>query len=61
MLVESPPAVVISCAPTRIGPHRLELDLPPKLSDGTPAAQDDGAFSQPACPLKNPFLLGVYH
>jgi hypothetical protein len=53
--------MVIRCAAARIGPHRLELDLPRKLGDGPPAAQNGGAFPQPACPLKNPFLLGVYH
>jgi len=35
--------------------------LPTKLGNGSPAAQNGGAFSQPACPLKKPFLLGVYH
>jgi hypothetical protein len=61
MLVESPPPVVIGCAPSRIGPDRLELDLPPELGDGSPAAQNRGAFPQQACALKNPFLFGVYH
>jgi hypothetical protein len=44
MLVESPPPVVIGRAPARIGPHRLELDLPPKLGDGTPSTQNGGAL-----------------
>jgi hypothetical protein len=61
MLVESPPPIVIDYASARIGPDRLELDLPPELGDGSPAAQNGGAFPQQACALKNPFLLGVYH
>jgi hypothetical protein len=61
MLVDSPPPMVIGCALARIGPHRLEFELPPKLGGHPPATQSGGAFSQPACTLKNSFLFGVYH
>jgi hypothetical protein len=53
--------MVIDYASARIGPHRLEPDLSTELGNGTPATQNGGAFSQPPCPLKKPFLLGVYH
>lgn len=59
--IKHPPRLVISCALGWIGPQRLEHDLPPKLGDGPSATQNGDAFSQPACPLKNSFLLGVYH
>jgi hypothetical protein len=45
MLVESPPPMVIDYASARIGPHRLEPDLPMELGNGTPATQHGGAFS----------------
>ena len=61
MFEERAPPMVIGGAPTRIGPQRLELDLALELGNGPAAAQNGGPPTQQARPLKNTFLLGVYH
>jgi len=48
-------------APARIGPQRLELDASPNLGDRPAATQNGSTLSQQACPVKNKFLLGLYH
>jgi hypothetical protein len=45
MLVKESPPVIVCGAPARIGPHRLEIDLPLQLGNGPSAAQNGDAFS----------------
>jgi len=61
MFVEHAPPIVIGGAPARIGAQRLELDLALELGNRPAAAQSGSPLSQQACPVKNTFLLGVYH
>jgi hypothetical protein len=38
MLEKQPPAMIITRASAWIGPHCLEIDLPPKFGNGPPPA-----------------------
>jgi hypothetical protein len=61
VLIKCSPALVKGCTSAQIGPHRLEIDLPPEFGDRSPAAQSSYAVSPPPTPVKNDFLLEVYH
>jgi hypothetical protein len=37
MVIRRPSIIVIGCAPARIGPHNLEIDLPLGFRDHPPA------------------------
>jgi hypothetical protein len=59
--VDHPPPIVVGYAPARIGPHRLEIDQPPKGGDRPPAMQDSDPLSQQAYAVKNSLLFEVNH
>ena len=61
MLIKCSPTVVKGCTSARIGPHRLEIDLPLEFGDRSSAAQSSDAVSPPPTQVKNHFLLEVYH
>ena len=61
MPIKCSPAVVKGCTSARIGPHRLEIDLPPELGNRPPATQKGDAISPQPCATKDAFLLEVYH
>jgi hypothetical protein len=61
MLIKYPALMVISCAAARIGPHPLEIYLASKLGNRPPATQNRDTFSPQPCPMKDAFLLRVYH
>ena len=61
MLIEYSPAMLIGCASARVGPHRLEIDLPPELGNRPPPTQNGDAVSPQPCATKDAFLLRVNH
>jgi hypothetical protein len=61
VLIKCSPALIKGRTSAQIGPHCLEIDLPLKFGDRSPAAQSSDAVSPPPTPMKNAFLLEVYH
>jgi hypothetical protein len=45
VLIKQPPPTVEGYALVRIGPHGLEIDLPPEFGNCPPATQNRDAFS----------------
>jgi hypothetical protein len=45
VLIKQPPSMVEGYASVWIGPHRLEIDLPPEFGNCPPATQNRDAFS----------------
>jgi hypothetical protein len=45
VLIKQPPPTVEGYASVRIGPHRLEIDLPLEFRNCPPATQNRDAFS----------------
>jgi len=61
MLIKYPPPMIKRRASVRIGPHRLEIDLPQELGNRPPAAQKGDAFSPQPSTMKDAFLFWVDH
>jgi hypothetical protein len=61
MLIKYPPPMLKGRASVRIGPHRLEIDLPQELGNRPPAAQKGDAFSPQPSTMKDAFLFWVDH
>jgi hypothetical protein len=61
MPIKCSPAVVKGCTSARIGPHRLEIDLPPELGNRPPATQNGDAFSSQPRAKKYALELRVHH
>jgi hypothetical protein len=61
VLIKRSPALVKGCTSSRIGPHRLEIDLPLEFGDRSPATQTGNAVAPQPCATKDAYLLRVYH
>ena len=61
MLIKQPSPMVEGYASVWIGPHRLEIDLPPEFGNCPPPTQNRDAFSPQPSEMKDPLSLSVYH
>ena len=61
MLIEYPPQIIIGCALARIGPPRLEINLPQELGNRSAAAQEGYAFSPQLSAMHGACLFWVDH
>jgi hypothetical protein len=61
MLIEYTSPMIIGCAPARIGPHRLEIDLPLELRNRPAATQSGNPFLPQSSTMKDALALKVYH
>ena len=61
MLIKYLLPMVVGGTLARIGPHRLEIDLPPEFGNRPPATQNGDAPSSQQCAVNDAFLLRVHH
>ena len=61
MLIKYLPPMVVGGTSARIGPHCLEIDLPPEFGNHPPATQNGDTLSPQQCAMNDAFLFSVHH
>ena len=61
MLIELTSLTFVCCAPQRIGPHGLEIELPPHLVNRPSSTQNGDTVLPQSRALKDACPFGIYH